>query len=272
MNWPNSDSSSSPSGFSSETGACAERLIESTSSGSIPGDLGDLPRGRLAAELGDQLALHAADPVELLDDVDGDADRPCLVGERAGDRLADPPGRVGRELEAPPVVELLGRTDQAKRPLLDQVEERQALVAVVLRDRDDQAEVRLDHLLLGVEVAALDPLRELDLLGGGEQPDLADVLEEELQGIGGHVRLQVERLLALATTLAVGALGLGGRLLGRVEVLDQLDAVLLEVPVEILDVGFVELDLGDGAGDVAEGEHAQLLALGDQRLYFLKLL
>ena len=36
MNWPNSDSSSSPTGFSSETGACAERLIESTSSGSIP--------------------------------------------------------------------------------------------------------------------------------------------------------------------------------------------------------------------------------------------
>ena len=36
MNWPNSDSSSSPTGFSSETGAWAERLIESTSSGSIP--------------------------------------------------------------------------------------------------------------------------------------------------------------------------------------------------------------------------------------------
>ena len=36
MNWPNSDSSSSPTGFSSETGACAERLIESTSSGSMP--------------------------------------------------------------------------------------------------------------------------------------------------------------------------------------------------------------------------------------------
>src|SRR5512146_2689226 len=36
MNWPNSDSSSSPTGFSSETGACADRLIESTSSGSMP--------------------------------------------------------------------------------------------------------------------------------------------------------------------------------------------------------------------------------------------
>jgi hypothetical protein len=84
--------------------------------------------------------------------------------------------------------------------------------------------------------STLDLLREVDLLGRGEQPDLADVLEEELQGIGGHVRLQVERLLLAPTALAVGPLVLGGRLLSRVEVLDQLDAGLLEVPVEVLDV------------------------------------
>src|SRR5690242_9549370 len=234
--------------------------------------LGDLLRGRLTAQLGDQLALRAADLVELLDDVHRDADGPRLVGERASDRLADPPGRVGRELEPLAVVELLRGTDKAERALLDQVEEGQALVPVVLGDRDDQAEVRLDHLLLRVEVAALDPLGELDLLRRREQPDLADVLEEELQGIGRHVRLQVERLLAAATTLAVGPLGLRGGLLSRVEVLDQLDAVLLEVAVEVLDVRLVELDLGNGAGDVTEGQHAQLLALRDQCLHLFKLL
>src|SRR4029079_5064509 len=109
------------------------------------------------------LALGTADLVELLDDVDRDADRSRLVGERAGDRLADPPGRVGRELEALAVVELLRGADEAERALLNQVEEGQALVSVVLRDRDDQAEVRLDHLLLRVEIAALDALREVDL-------------------------------------------------------------------------------------------------------------
>ena len=181
MNWPNSDSSSSPTGFSSETGAWAERLIESTSSGSMPVTSAISSGGGLAAELGDELALGAADLVELLDDVDRDADRARLVGERAGDRLADPPRRVGRELEALAVVELLRRADEAERALLDEVEERQALVAVVLGDRDDQAQVGLDHLLLGVEVAALDAAREVDLLLRGEQPDLADVLEEQLQ-------------------------------------------------------------------------------------------
>ena len=204
MNWPNSDSSSSPTGFSSETGACAERLIESTSSGSMPGDLGDLLGGRLAPELGDELALGAADLVELLDDVDRDADRARLVGQRAGDRLADPPGRVGRELEALAVVELLRRAHEAERPLLDQVEERQPLVAVVLRDRDDEPQVGLDHLLLRVEVAALDAPREVDLLLGREQPDLADVLQEQLKGVGGHVRLEVDRGLRLAAAALVG--------------------------------------------------------------------
>ena len=62
-------------------------------------DLGDLLRGRLAAERRDQAALRAPDLVELLDDVDGDPDRARLVGERTGDRLPDPPGGIGRELE-----------------------------------------------------------------------------------------------------------------------------------------------------------------------------
>src|SRR6478672_3025031 len=113
-----------------------------------PGDLGDLVGGGLAAQLGDELALGAADLVELLDDVHRDADRARLVGERACDRLADPPGGVGRELEALAVVELLGSTDEPERALLDEVQEREPLVAVVLRDRDDEAQVRLDHLLL----------------------------------------------------------------------------------------------------------------------------
>src|ERR687884_2275532 len=144
----------------------------------------DLARGRLPPELGAQLPLRADDLVQLLDDVDRHPNRPRLVGERPRDRLADPPRRIGRELEALAVVELLRRADEPDRAFLDQVEERQALVAVLLRDRDDEAQVRLDHLLLRAMVAPLDPLRELDLLRGCQQVDLADVLEEELQRVG----------------------------------------------------------------------------------------
>ena len=105
------------------------------------------------------------------------------------------------------MVELLGRADEADRPLLDQVEERQPLVAVALRDRDDEAEVRLDHLLLRAVVAALDPLRELDLLGGGEQVDLADVLQEELQRVGRDL----ERLGRLVGSRPSSNSGVAGR-------------------------------------------------------------
>src|SRR5579862_1141539 len=159
--------------------------------------LRDLRRCRLPAELDAQLALGAQDLVQLLDDVHGNPDRPPLVGERTRDRLADPPGRVRGELEALAVVELLGGAHEADRPLLDQVEERQPLVAVALRDRDDKPEVRFDHLPLRTVVAALDPLRELDLLGGGEQVDLSDALEKDLQRIRGRIRQLLEPTLAV---------------------------------------------------------------------------
>src|SRR5439155_24566303 len=126
--------------------------------------LADLGGGGLAAELGAELPLGADDLVQLLDHVDRHANRARLVRERSCDRLADPPRRIRRELEAFAVVELLGRANETDRSFLDQIEEGQALVAVLLGDRDHKTKIRLDHLLLRVVVAALDPLRQLDLL------------------------------------------------------------------------------------------------------------
>src|SRR6266849_3401789 len=100
--------------------------------------LADLRRDRLATELGAQLPFRADDLVQLLDDVKRHPNRPRLVGKRTRNRLTDPPGRVSRELETPAVIELLRGADETDRPLLDQIEERQALIAVLLRDRDDQ--------------------------------------------------------------------------------------------------------------------------------------
>src|SRR5205807_9296685 len=135
------------------------------------------------------------DLVQLLDHVDRDADRAGFVRQGPGDRLPDPPSRIGGELEALAVVELLRGAHQAKRPLLNQIEIGRAHVTVVLGDGDHEPEIRLHHLLLGVEIAALDPLREIDLLLCGEQTHLADVLQEQLKGIGRYVRLEVERRL-----------------------------------------------------------------------------
>ena len=145
--------------------------------------VGDLVERRLASELRPQLAIGAVDLLQALDDVDGHADRARLVGESPRDRLADPPGRVRRELEAAPPVELLDRADEPERPFLDEVEERKPLVSVVLRDRDDEPEVRLDHPLLRLQVAALDALRQLDLLRGGQQLVAAGLAQEQLERV-----------------------------------------------------------------------------------------
>src|SRR5690606_15464901 len=82
--------------------------------------------------------------------VDRESDGAPGVGDAAGDRLADPPRGVGGELEALAPVELLDGVHQAEVALLDQVEERQARRLVLLRDRDDEAQVGLHERRLGL--------------------------------------------------------------------------------------------------------------------------
>src|SRR5687768_12399950 len=83
--------------------------------------LRDLLERRLAAELRPEDSLRLVELLQPLDDVHRHTDRPRLVREGSRDRLPDPPGRVGRELEAAAPVELLDCADQTERALLDQV-------------------------------------------------------------------------------------------------------------------------------------------------------
>ena len=230
--------------------------------------LGDLLRPRLATEALHELTLDVDDLVELLDHVHRDADRARLVGDRARDRLPDPPGRVRRELEALAVVELLDRADQAERALLDQVEEGEAAAEVPLRDRDDEAQVRLDHLRLRGHVAALDPLGQVDLLVGGQQRHLADLAQVEAQ--------RVERGLDREVELRRRLLVLGERrlLVGRRLVLlalDQLDRVVDEIRVEVLDLLLRQLDLVEPGDDLVVSEEPFFLPLLDELVELLYL-
>ena len=120
-------------------------------------------------------------PSLALTDVRRKPDRTAGVGQTALDRLTDPERCVSRELESLAPVELLGGTDEPHDPLLDEVVERQTLPAVAAGHVDHEPQVRSDHPILRVEVAALDALGELDLLCGREQRILGGLLEEELQ-------------------------------------------------------------------------------------------
>src|SRR5262245_45609715 len=104
--------------------------------------LGKLLGRGLAADLVEHLARLTYDFADALHHVHGDADGARLVGDRARDRLPDPPRGVGREFVAAAILEFVDRLHQADIAFLDQVEELQAAVGVFLGDGDDEAQVR----------------------------------------------------------------------------------------------------------------------------------
>src|SRR5205085_1554448 len=199
----------------------------------------DLVWPRLAPEALHQLALDVDDLVQLLDHVDGDPDRPRLVRDRPRHGLPDPPRRVRGKLVALPVVELLHGAHHPERAILDQVQEGQPPPEVRLRDRHDEAQVRLDHLHLRGHHPALDALGEVDLLVGRQQRHLADLPQIEAKrverGLDGEVELRPLLLLREGRLLV-------RRMLVRLP-LDQLDRVVDQVRVEVLDLLLRELDV-----------------------------
>src|SRR5687768_10607029 len=101
---------------------------------------GDLLDRGLAAELLEEVRAAASYPVESAGAVERHPHDAALLGQRLEDRLADPPHGVADELDALRLVELMGRPDQTEVSLVDEVRERYALVLVLLRDGDDEAQ------------------------------------------------------------------------------------------------------------------------------------
>src|SRR5690606_35636149 len=199
----------------------ADRLLERDRVGDaqrrlhlVHGDtrlLGDLVGAGVAAQFRLERCLGGANRGERVVEMDRDAHGAGLVGDGAGDGLADPPGGVGGELEALAPVELLDGADQTQVALLDQVEEVDPRgVGVTAGVGDHQTKVGREEVVLGLrtpaglatelhllalvgEVALLEPLRglltgldllrQLDLLLRREQVVLADrsqVLRDEI--------------------------------------------------------------------------------------------
>ena len=102
---------------------------------------------------------------------------PALFGQRLKNRLAYPPYGVRNELESPRLVELLGGLDQPEISLVDQIGQRQALVLILFRNRNDEPQVGACQFFERFLVALLDPLRQIDLFLHGDQILLTDLLQ-----------------------------------------------------------------------------------------------
>ena len=258
------------------------------------------------AQLLEELAGDTDDLVDGLHHVDGDADGAGLVGDGAGDGLANPPGGVGGELVALGVVELLHGLDQAQVALLDQVQEQHTAAHIALGDGHHQAEVGLSQLLLGL-FTGLDLLfqlrqlvlrdgvstlllrlrqtllrlaagghdgGQLHLLIGGEQRDLADLLEVHTHRVvdveAVHQRVGVDQLFLL---------DLGDLLHCRFAVLDgqvsqkvlraHLDAQRLQRVVDGVHLLALKIHRVQHLGQLAGVQPALFSALDEQLLQLL---
>src|SRR6266516_5344858 len=106
-----------------------------------------------------------------------------MLRDGTADRLTNPPGRIGTETKATLVVELLGGTHQADIPLLNQVQQRQALVGVALSDAYNQAQIGLNELLAGALVAARHTFSQRQFLFSGQERIHTNLLQVLLHRI-----------------------------------------------------------------------------------------
>ena len=119
-----------------------------------------------------------------------------------------------------------------------------AAPAVALGDRDDQAQVGLDQLALGLHVAALDALGQRDLSHGGEERHLADLFKVHAHRVvGGRLHGEVERGDALLLLLLSGRLDTWPSLSGALVALDDVDAEVVEEDEDVVDLLGGQLDV-----------------------------
>src|SRR6266513_1895970 len=97
------------------------------------------------AELLAHLQGNPAHLGNFVHEVDRKTDGFALIGQSPLDRLLDPPCRVRAELPAFSRVKTLHRLHQTDISLRDQVEQRQAKICIIMRDLDDETQIRANH-------------------------------------------------------------------------------------------------------------------------------
>ena len=110
---------------------------------------GDLPAAGHGAQFVSQVHRCFAHRGQALTEVNRQADRAGLAGDRPGHALTDPPEGISRELVATGGVELLNGPFQAQGTLLDQIQQLQAFALIFLGNAHHQAQVGFHHPLLG---------------------------------------------------------------------------------------------------------------------------
>ena len=235
--------------------------------------------------------------------MDRDTDGPGLVCDGAGNGLADPPGGVCGELVALGVVKLLYRFDEAQVALLNEVQEEHSPAHVPFGNRHHQPEIGLRQALFGglaltdgalellllllregdlfsilprlFDFGQLFPgcvprahvLSQLDLLVGGEQIYLADLLEVHpyrvVDAEGVHQGVGVHDLL-LGDLLDLLDRGDLIHQFGKIVLSRGVDAHIFHGVVNLIELLALQIHFLQDVHELAGGEFALLFALVQQ--------
>ncbi len=164
--------------------------------------------------------------------VDREPDRAALVGNRAGDRLANPPGCVRAEPEPLAPVVFLDGAHETDVAFLDQVEQGQAAVDVPLGNGDDKTQIGADELLHGLKITALDALGEIDLLVMGQQRRFGDLTQVEANRVVDEVGIEALKHIQVTFEIRLGlhlVRHLRGDLFGNRRLLVPVDVIAHEL-------------------------------------------
>ena len=182
----------------------------------------------------------------------GDADRTRLIGDGARDRLPNPPRRIGTELVALVVVELLDRLDEAEIAFLYEIEEQHAPADIALGNAHDETKIRLCQFLLRFLIARFHALGKGDFLICGKERHAADLLQIHAHGIVdadslGNAEIDIHLFLSLV---------LVHLRLCTVRIIHNFDALVAERLVKVVDFIRREFLLLQCCHQLAVGQHA----------------
>ena len=119
---------------------------------------GKLGNGWLAVQVLGEAALGAQQLVNRLHHMDRNTNSARLVGNRTGNRLANPPGGIGAKLKALVWVKLLHCPQQPSVPFLNKIEKIEATTTVPLGNAYHQAHISLGHFVFGALIALFNPV------------------------------------------------------------------------------------------------------------------
>ena len=139
--------------------------------------LGQFVRCRFPASRLFQLLVFLPDLVKLTGLLDGEPHRPGLFGQGVHDGLADPPHRIGDELDPLVWIESLGRLDETDIAIVDEVQQGKPAAFILVGYAHHVLEVAADERVHGLFVAFDYPAGDGLLLLPRQDGNVADLLQ-----------------------------------------------------------------------------------------------